>query len=201
MSAPRMSTVALLALVCVLSADGVLIFVRQRLWHEAARLPETRIWQPRAEAVPSGFLANGLTYGPAATKARCFALLFTSAYCGFCSMQQPEWRMLVTRARDLDCDALRVAPERIEEAPLGSAQTLGRELVFLSPGWASGSPPTLTPTLMIFVRGAATAWCHVGELDAGSAASAFAALDSAARARRTPQGSETPSDGRMVCRR
>lgn len=144
--------------------------------------PKSRIWFNNDGAIPSGFLANGLAYGPSLTRAGCFAVLYTSANCGYCTEQRPNWRNLVKRAQSLGCDAIRVAPARNEETPPGTALTLGRELVFLKPGWTGGAPPVLTPTLIIFARNAAEAWCHVGALDSTSTTQAVSALRDAAEA-------------------
>lgn len=196
------SLIAVLAVAMggALLTDGILLCARERLWQEAERLPTARIWVPRADAIPSGLLASGLDYGPGRTNAGCFALLYTSSECKFCAAQLPDWRKLVERTRTLGCDALRVAADRISESPLDTTPTLGRELVFVSPGWASGSPPTLTPTLMIFSRNAHTAWCHVGELDQASAHAALRALELAAAVGPAPIGQFSKKDDRMTCR-
>lgn len=163
----------------MLLADGALLYRRERLWH-AARAPETRIWFPRSEAIPSGYLASGLRYGPGQTAARCFAVLYTSADCKYCSAQQPEWRNLVKRARQLSCDALRVPPARSAETAPGSGRGLGREFAFVGPGWVRGQSPEITPTLVIFARGAGSAWCHVGAVDPKSTRAAESAIEAAA---------------------
>lgn len=206
----RSRAIAAALLIGTLAVDAALLYSRQRLWREAAVFPETQIWFPRTAAIPAGFLGNGLSYGPAVTAARFFALLYTSASCGFCAAEMPEWRMLVTRSLDLNCDALRVVPYRGAESPGGTQQSEGRQVVFLDPGWLRGDPPRLTPTLIIFSRGAAAAWCHVGAMDPEVARLAVTALSRAAVAggrgnpavvAEPPQDSDVRSEGaRLRCR-
>jgi len=198
----RASSMAVLAvLACVLAADLCLLLSRERLRRDASRLPEERIWFPRADAVPSGLLASGLRYGPSLTKARCFALLYTSANCGFCSAERPDWSRIVQRSAGLGCDALRVVPDRNAEAVPGSGGALGRELIYVDPGWITGGAPAQTPTLMIFRRNAASAWCRVGRLDKVSARAALAALEAAAAGVPTIAGAEEKGGGgaRLQC--
>lgn len=95
--------------------------------------------------------------------------------------------------------AIGFAAWRATAAPPASAQVSGRELVFLDPGWASGDPPEVTPTTMIFDRELGSAWCHIGALDAASMAKAEAALDLAS-ASKTSLGFKLPGGGRLRCR-
>jgi hypothetical protein len=207
----RPSSVALsAALACLLAADAALIYARGHLWREAEMLPKAQIWFPLDTAIPSGYLADGLSYGPTVTTARCFALLYTSANCGFCSAEMPEWRTLVDLSRRLGCDALRIPPYRDDESPGDTERSEGRQVVYLQPGWLDGSPPNLTPTLIIFARGAATARCYVGQLDLRAAQSATKALSAAAASgdrgtpaavAREPLGAnEAHRDERLYCR-
>lgn len=203
-------TIASAALACALAIDGILLYGREQLWKEAVGLPESQIWFPRGSAVPSGYLSDGFTYGPALTEARCFAILFTSSSCGLCSAEMPEWRALVERSQNLGCDALRIPPNRNAASPRYTEISEGRQVVFLDPEWLSGSPPSATPTLIIFARGAATAWCRVGELDPKSTRAAFTALAAAAMvgggnrppaaADEAPGQNSASDDARLICR-
>jgi hypothetical protein len=201
MKVPGFPAIVGLLLTAALLADAALLVKRQSLLREVLRLPVSRIWFPRSESIPTGYLANGLTYGPDATRANCFAVLYTSANCGYCSAQRPMWSKVVRRADKLGCDALRVAPERNAEVLPVAGQGLGRELVFLRPGWAGGSPPTITPTLIIFARDAPTAWCRVGALDEASTRAAMSALvAAAAEGFDRPAAPAHESTGRLICR-
>lgn len=182
-----------------LLVDGALLIRRQQLWRTETTHLETAIWFPREAAIPSGCLDNGLAYGPALTDARCFALLYTASTCSFCSAQLPEWRSLVRISRTLGCDALRVVPRRSGEASPYTDEKDGRQLIFLDQGWLSGSPPTRTPTLIVFAREATVAWCRVGQLDAAATQSAAKALSAAAAAdANTPEARK--SGERLQCR-
>ncbi len=169
-----------IVLACILAADAALLGVRASLRVRLAHLPETRIWFPAGEAVPSGYLENGAPYGPGLTDASCFALLVTSSDCSYCWAERPAWDSLALRARALHCDALAIAPERNLAVPTGAGPAADREIVFLSAGWVEGQPPDQAPTLLIFARGASTAWCHVGELSAADMRGAAEALAASA---------------------
>lgn len=195
-----LSATAKTILAVALLANLALLGVRAHLLGQATARPAAQIWFPIPDAIPSGYLANGLAYGPALTRSRCFALSYTASDCGFCSAQLPDWRKIVERASDLGCDALRVVPDRHAGSKRDSASILGRELVFLNPGWASGNPPALTPTTIIFALGAHAAWCHVGQLDPASTRTAISELILAARSRAGVPASRNGKSDRMKCR-
>jgi hypothetical protein len=114
---------------------------------------------------PVGYLAHESAYPGPGVHSGCTLVRYVAVGCRYCWNEKAQWNTLAARAAESQCGIVGVVSDAASVLPK-SAYGIGADaqLIFVGMEWIAGSPPTRTPTTMIFGKSGLLVWQRVGQL-------------------------------------
>ncbi len=131
--------------------------------------------------IPYGYRPDASPYAEG-RKSGCALVRYVAAGCRYCVNDKSHWNTLASRATQSNCTIVGVVPDAASIMPPSSYGQGGEaQLTFMPIDWVADSPPSRTPTTMIFGNGGKLIWQHVGVLSDEAVRSGLAFFPSAGK--------------------